>query len=77
METNPFLFSQHSVLAFIQKCIEDCKDEHAKAQMLFCYKDFAITMAHMQTLPPLSLYTPTQGFQGINTSNLNIKPQYN
>ena len=74
METNPFLFSQHSVLAFIQMCIEDCKDEHAKAQMLFCYKDFAITMAHMQMLP---FYTPTQGFQGINTSNLNIKPQYN
>ena len=74
METNPFLLSQHSVLAFIQKCIEDCKDEHAKAQMLFCYKDFAINMAHMQALP---FYTPTQGFQGINTSNLNIKPQYN
>ena len=74
METNPFLFSQHSVLAFIQMCIQDCKDEHAKAQMLFCYKDFAINMAHMQMLP---FYTPTQGFQGINTSNLNIKPQYN
>lgn len=77
METNPFLLSQHSVLTFIQKCIEDCKDEQVKAQMLFCYKDFAITMAHMQTLPPLHLYAPTQGFQGINTSNLNIKPQYN
>lgn len=77
METNPFLLSQHSVLAFMQKCIEDCKDEQVKAQMLFCYKDFAITMAHMQTLPPLHLYAPTQGFQGINTSNLNIKPQYN
>ena len=74
METNPFLFSQYNVLAFIQKCIEDCKDEHAKAQMLFCYKDFAINMANMQMLP---FYTPTQGFQGINTSNLNIKPQYN
>lgn len=74
METNPFLFSQYNVLAFIQMCIEDCKDEHAKAQMLFCYKDFAINMAHMQMLP---FYTPTQGFQGINTSNLNIKPQYN
>ena len=74
METNPFLFSQHSVLAFIQKCIEDCKDEQVKAQMLFCYKDFAINMANMQMLP---FYTPTKGFQGINTSNLNIKPQYN
>ena len=50
METNPFLLSQHSVLAFMQKCIEDCKDEHAKAQMLFCYKDFAINMAHIAIL---------------------------
>lgn len=77
METNPFLFSQYNVLAFIQKCIEDCKDEHAKAQMLFCYKDFAITMAHMQTLPPQHLYAPTQGFQGINLPMQNMQPQYN
>ena len=74
METNPFLLSQHSVLAFIQKCIEDCKDEQVKAQMLFCYKDFAINMAHMQMLP---FYTPTQGFQGINLSMQNMQPQYN
>ena len=74
METNPFLFSQHSVLAFIQKCIEDCKDEQVKAQMLFCYKDFAINMANMQMLP---FYTPTKGFQGINLSMHNMQPQYN
>ena len=69
--------NREDAIRYIQKCIEDCKDEQVKAQMLFCYKDFAITMAHMKTLSPLHLYAPTQGFQGINTSNLNIKPQYN